>query len=69
MIDGFSIASSFAIGTFFGSHFPIAAALSTAAVVGVKNLVTSELEGKRDNLAAAKRNGLYYLIRAQAMQR
>ena len=61
-IDGVGIASSLAIGTFFGP-------LGAAAVNGVKNLVTSELEGKGNKLAAAKRNGLYYLIRAQGIQR
>jgi hypothetical protein len=59
-IDGASIASSVAVGIFSGGI------VGTTAADGLKKILASELEAKGDKAASVKRNGLYYLVRAQA---
>jgi hypothetical protein len=61
IVDTVRIASSIATGAFTGGL------AGTTAAEGIKGLVLSEFEGKGEKLQAAKRNGLYYLLKAKGI--
>ena len=63
MVDGFKISSSVVGGVLTGGMF------GQTAAEGIRNLLLSELSGKGDKQEAAKRNGLYYLLKARAIGR
>jgi len=63
MTDGVKIASSVAAGFLTGGL------VGQTAAEGIRNAILSELEGRGDKQEAAKRNGLYYLLRARGIGR
>ena len=63
MTDGVRVTSSVVAGVLTGGVF------GQTAAEGIRSAVLSELEGKGDKQEAAKRNGLYYLLRAKTIGR
>jgi hypothetical protein len=61
MTDGVRITASVA------TNFLTGGLVGQTAAEGVRNALLSELEGKRDKQEAAKRNGLYYLLKARTI--
>src|SRR6185437_9275991 len=62
MIEGVKIASSVAIGVLSGGL------VGQTAAEGIRNTILAEAEAKGDKLEAARRDGLYYLIRAKTLR-
>lgn len=62
IIDTVRITSSVATG-FFTTGLA-----GTTAADGIKSIILSEFEGKGEKLQAAKRNGLYYLLKAKGIK-
>jgi hypothetical protein len=62
MIEGAKIVSSVAAGIFSGGL------VGQTAAVGIGNAILSEFDGRGDKLEAARRNGLYYLLKAKTIK-
>jgi hypothetical protein len=62
MTDGVRITSSVVTGFLTGGL------LGQTAAEGVRSLLVSEMEARGDKQEAAKRNGLYYLLKARTVR-